>query len=214
MKSSSPVPSANAPAHEAPSPKPAVLVKAVSVQAGPNPQTDPDHDFLCWKPTIAAAADAYAQAGLDDPRQIDVAHIHDSFSLPELLASEDLGLREKGSARGRIPAGTYKGQDTAVETVATQLVLAGASADDNGSRGAAGPAAVLPMVGRSLSIEEARALAQAAGGQRPDPALPSAWASALEGAPTADERLGALDTALNLLVLLFLGWLVREVLRK
>ncbi len=89
-------------------PKPAVLVKAVTVQAGPNPQTDPDHDFLCWKPTIAAAADAYAQAGIDDPRQIDVAQVHDCFSLTELLTYEDLGFCEKGSAKEHIAAGTFE----------------------------------------------------------------------------------------------------------
>lgn len=38
-----------------------VLVKAVTVFAGPNPQKDPSNDFLSWKPTIHAAEAAYGQ---------------------------------------------------------------------------------------------------------------------------------------------------------
>jgi acetyl-CoA C-acetyltransferase len=95
-----------------------VLVKAVSVQAGPNPQKDPDNDFLSWKPTLAAARDAYAQAGIADPRaEIGVAQVHDCFSLTELLSYEDLGFCEKGSAKEHIAAGAFElGGDLPVNT--------------------------------------------------------------------------------------------------
>ena len=86
-----------------------VLVKAVSVQAGPNPQKDPDNDFLSWKPTVWAARDAYAQAGVHDPRaEIGVAQLHDCFSLTELLSYEDLGFCEKGSAKEHIADGVFE----------------------------------------------------------------------------------------------------------
>ncbi len=86
-----------------------VQVKAVSVQAGPNPQKDPSNDFLSWKPTGMAAEDAYAQAGISDPRaQIDVAQLHDCFTLTELLSYEDLGFCEKGSAKEHIAAGAFE----------------------------------------------------------------------------------------------------------
>jgi acetyl-CoA C-acetyltransferase len=86
-----------------------VLVKAVTVMAGPNPQKDPDNDFLSWKPTVWAARDAYRQAGLDDPRRaIDVAQVHDCFSLTELLSYEDLGFCAKGEAKERIRAGAFE----------------------------------------------------------------------------------------------------------
>ena len=86
-----------------------VLVKAVTVQAGPNPQKDPTNDFLSWKPTAWAAADAYAQAGIEDPRsEIGVAQVHDCFSLTELLSYEDLGFCEKGSAKEHIADGTFE----------------------------------------------------------------------------------------------------------
>jgi acetyl-CoA C-acetyltransferase len=86
-----------------------VRVKAVSVMSGPNPQKDPSNDFLSWKPTGWAAADAYRQAGIDDPRrQIGVAQVHDCFSLTELLTYEDLGFCEKGSAKDHIASGEFE----------------------------------------------------------------------------------------------------------
>ena len=86
-----------------------VLVKAVTVWGGPNPQKDPHNDFLAWQPTIHAAEDAYRQAGIDDPvGQIDVAQVHDCFSLTELLTYEDLGFCAKGEAKERIDSGYFE----------------------------------------------------------------------------------------------------------
>ncbi len=95
-----------------------VLVKAVTVQAGPNPQKDPSNDFLSWKPTGWAARDAYAMAGISDPRsEIGVAQLHDCFSLTELLSYEDLGFCEKGSAKEHIADGAFElGGDLPVNT--------------------------------------------------------------------------------------------------
>jgi acetyl-CoA C-acetyltransferase len=75
-----------------------VLVKAVTVFAGPNPQKDPHMDFLAWKPTVLAGQAAFAMAGLA-PADVDVAQVHDCFSLTEMLTYEDLGFCEKGEAR-------------------------------------------------------------------------------------------------------------------
>jgi acetyl-CoA C-acetyltransferase len=86
-----------------------VLVKAVAIALAPNPQTDPAFDFLSWKPTVFAARQAYAQAGIDDPaRQIDIAQVHDCFTLTELLTYEDLGFCPKGTAKERIASGCYQ----------------------------------------------------------------------------------------------------------
>ncbi len=86
-----------------------VMVKAVTVWGGPNPQKDPHNDFLAWQPTIHAAKDAYRQAGIDDPAgQIDVAQVHDCFSLTELLSYEDLGFCAKGEAKERIDSGYFE----------------------------------------------------------------------------------------------------------
>jgi acetyl-CoA C-acetyltransferase len=90
-------------------PKGSVLVKGVTVIAGPNPQKDPENDFLSWKPTGWAASDVYAQAGITKPfDEIDVAQVHDCFTLTELLTYEDLGFIEKGAAKEHIAAGTFQ----------------------------------------------------------------------------------------------------------
>jgi len=90
-------------------PKDAVLVRGVAVIAGPNPQKDPENDFLSWKPTGWAATEVYAQAGITKPfEEIDVAQVHDCFTLTELLTYEDLGLIEKGAAKQHIEAGTFE----------------------------------------------------------------------------------------------------------
>jgi acetyl-CoA C-acetyltransferase len=86
-----------------------ILVKGVTVIAGPNPQKDPGNDFLSWKPTGWAAEDVYAQAGITNPAdEIDVAQVHDCFSLTELLTYEDLGFIEKGSAKEHIADGAFE----------------------------------------------------------------------------------------------------------
>ncbi len=94
---------------EAAPPGERILVKGVSVIAGPNPQKDPGNDFLSWKPSAWAAREVYAQAGIDDPaQQIDVAQLHDCFTLTELLSYEDLGFIEKGSAKEHIADGRFE----------------------------------------------------------------------------------------------------------
>ena len=73
----------------------------------PQPQKDPEMDFLAWKPTREAAEDAYAMAGVG-PEAIDVAQVHDCFSLTELLSYEDLGFCEKGAAKEHIADGEFE----------------------------------------------------------------------------------------------------------
>lgn len=86
-----------------------VYVKAIVSHCSPNPHTDPDHDFLRWKATENAAQAAYKMAGISDPfRQIDVAQLHDCFTLTELLSYEDLGFIQKGAAREHIHSGTFE----------------------------------------------------------------------------------------------------------
>jgi len=85
-----------------------VWVKAVASGSARNPQTDPDNDFLRWKATENAAREAYKMAGIDDPfRQIDVAQLHDCFTLTELLSYEDLRFCPKGAAKEHIESDTF-----------------------------------------------------------------------------------------------------------
>jgi acetyl-CoA C-acetyltransferase len=86
-----------------------VLVKAIAIAVGANPQSDPSFDFLGWQPTVDAARQAYEQAGITDPAgQIDVAQVHDCFTLTEMLTYEDLGFCKKGEAKDAIASGTFE----------------------------------------------------------------------------------------------------------
>jgi acetyl-CoA C-acetyltransferase len=85
-----------------------VWVQAVAIALAPHPHSDPDFDFLGWKPTAFAAKQAYAQAGITEPfKQLDLAQVHDCFTLTELLTYEDLGLCKKGEAKEHVRAGTF-----------------------------------------------------------------------------------------------------------
>jgi acetyl-CoA C-acetyltransferase len=55
------------------------------------------NDYLGFRATRAAAAMAYGQAGIDDPRQeLDLVECHDCFTITEIINYEDLGLAERG----------------------------------------------------------------------------------------------------------------------
>lgn len=51
-----------------------------------------------------AATAAYRTSGLT-PAEIDIAEVHDCFTIAEILATEDLGFFKKGEAAGRISGG-------------------------------------------------------------------------------------------------------------
>ena len=84
-----------------------VLVKGITVFGGPNPQKDPHMDFLAWKPTIEASKVVYEMAGVG-PSDIDVAQLHDCFSLTEMLSYEDLGFCQKGEAKDYMADGYFE----------------------------------------------------------------------------------------------------------
>ncbi len=58
--------------------------------------------------TRKAAERAYAEAGIDKPRQeLDLLEVHDCFSVTELILMEDLGLSAEGAAPKDILDGVY-----------------------------------------------------------------------------------------------------------
>jgi len=86
-----------------------IYVKALSFVAGnASGNADPDYDYT-WFPEINAAGnEAYAQAGVTDPRtQLSMAEVHDCFTPAELLIYEDLGFAERGTAWKEVLAGTF-----------------------------------------------------------------------------------------------------------
>ena len=86
-----------------------IYVKGLSFVAGPAPArwtrttTTPPSPRSC-----AAAEDAYAQAGVTDPRaELAMAEVHDCFTPTELVLMEDLGFAERGFGWKEVLAGTF-----------------------------------------------------------------------------------------------------------
>ena len=86
-----------------------LFVKALSFVAGPAAgPIDPDYDYTTFQEVVASAADAYAQAGVKEPRaELAMAEVHDCFTPTELVLMEDLGFAARGTAWKEVLAGTY-----------------------------------------------------------------------------------------------------------
>jgi len=86
-----------------------IFVKALSFVAGNGSGlSDPDFDYTHLPECEAAAKDAYAQAGITDPRtELAMAEVHDCFTPTELVLMEDLGFSERGTAWKDIEAGAF-----------------------------------------------------------------------------------------------------------
>lgn len=86
-----------------------IFVKALALAAGPmRGGLDPGYDFTSFPEVAHSAADAYAQAGVTDPRaQISVAEVHDCFTPTEILLMEDLGFSDRGEAWRDVLAGAF-----------------------------------------------------------------------------------------------------------
>ena len=86
-----------------------LFIKGLSFIAG-NAQglTDPKYDYTTFPECSAAAADAYAQAGIRDPRtELAMAEVHDCFTPTELVLMEDLGFSERGMGWKDCLSGTF-----------------------------------------------------------------------------------------------------------
>jgi acetyl-CoA C-acetyltransferase len=65
-----------------------------------------DWDYLGFRATRAAASRAYAQAGIESPRdQLDVVECHDCFTITEIVNYEDLGLCGRGEGVSLLQSG-------------------------------------------------------------------------------------------------------------
>jgi acetyl-CoA C-acetyltransferase len=86
-----------------------LYVKGLSFVAGNAAgNMDPDYDFTTFPEVVRSARDAYAQAGVTDPRaEIAMAEVHDCFTPTELVLMEDLGFAERGFGWKEVLAGTF-----------------------------------------------------------------------------------------------------------
>ena len=86
-----------------------LYIKGLSVVAGDGSGlVDPEYDFTTFPEVVAAADDAYQQAGVSHPREeLAMAEVHDCFTPTELVLMEDLGFAERGTAWKEELAGTF-----------------------------------------------------------------------------------------------------------
>ena len=86
-----------------------VTIKAVQLSASNGWEMQfGEWDGACVPNTQVAAARAYAEAGIRDPRsELDITEVHDCFSITELVIMEDLGLSDPGRAPANILDGRY-----------------------------------------------------------------------------------------------------------
>jgi acetyl-CoA C-acetyltransferase len=77
-----------------------MYVKGLSMVAGPaSGPIDPAYDYTTFHEVVRSAEDAYAQAGITDPRtEISLAEVHDCFTPTELVLMEDMGFSNRGEA--------------------------------------------------------------------------------------------------------------------
>ncbi|MFQ5916029.1 MAG: thiolase family protein, partial [Nitrospinota bacterium] len=72
-------------------------------------QFSPKFDFLGFESTREAARQAYARAGITKPlEQIDVAEVHDCFTITEIVNYEDLGFVKQGEGGAFVAGGHSK----------------------------------------------------------------------------------------------------------
>jgi acetyl-CoA C-acetyltransferase len=86
-----------------------VFIKALQIATGPEEGLmRSDYDFLHVEETTRAAAAAYNEAGIENPREeISLAEVHDCFSITEAVTMEDLQISERGKVREDIVSGFF-----------------------------------------------------------------------------------------------------------
>jgi acetyl-CoA C-acetyltransferase len=86
-----------------------VYIKAVQMCVGPaEGLVKPEYDFTHVEETYRAGLAAYAEAGIKNPREeIDMAEVHDCFSINESLVMEDLQFSERGNVKEDIESGFF-----------------------------------------------------------------------------------------------------------
>jgi acetyl-CoA C-acetyltransferase len=86
-----------------------LLIKALSFVAGNcSGITDPSYDYTTFPEVVRCGEDAYAQAGVTEPRaELAMAEVHDCFTPTELVLMEDLGFCERGTAWKAVLDGTF-----------------------------------------------------------------------------------------------------------
>jgi acetyl-CoA C-acetyltransferase len=87
-----------------------VLVKGAGMSCSYHyqPEIEDDLPLASIEENVRASRMAYEEAGIKDPRkEIDLAVVHDCFTITELVLYEDLGFSPRGRAKEDVAAGTF-----------------------------------------------------------------------------------------------------------
>ena len=85
-----------------------VLVKALALSVGAFGAIRSDWDFTHFPESVRAGQAAYQEAGIAHPRaELDLAMVHDCFTITELIIYEDLGFSPRGQASADVAAGAF-----------------------------------------------------------------------------------------------------------
>jgi acetyl-CoA C-acetyltransferase len=86
-----------------------ILVKGLGLAVGARQgYLRQDYDMVHMEETVRASKQAYTMAGIKDPfNEIDLAEVHDCFSITELVIMEDLGFCPRGKAPEYVKAGIF-----------------------------------------------------------------------------------------------------------
>ena len=85
-----------------------ILVKGLGLSVGAFGMIRDDWDFTHFPESVHASQSAYQEAGISDPLQdIDLAMVHDCFTITELIIYEDLGFSSRGNASRDVEQGTF-----------------------------------------------------------------------------------------------------------
>ena len=85
-----------------------VLVKGLGLAVGSFGILRDDWDFVHFPENVRAAQASYEEAGITDPREeLDLAIVHDCFTITELIIAEDLGFSPRGRAREDVEGGSF-----------------------------------------------------------------------------------------------------------
>lgn len=86
-----------------------VLVKGLGLSVGARQgYLQQSYDMVHMEETVRAGQQAYAQAGIKDPyKEIDLAEVHDCFTITEMVIMEDLGFAPRGGASEYVKEGRF-----------------------------------------------------------------------------------------------------------
>jgi len=87
-----------------------LVVKGFGVSTGHyQAQIQDDWDLVHIEENVRASKKAYEMAGIKNPREeIDLAVVHDCFTITELVICEDLGFSAPGKGKDDVMAGTFE----------------------------------------------------------------------------------------------------------